>query len=169
MIAPDLQVPQTFQMLVSNVLLDGVTMLVTFELLAWAVKKHTMLRIPAAISFDVVVAAVLACASLYFGLVLTEQALTIIETINVLLGRAPEGIGVEFGPYFWAMHTTFLPTLVYIGLILLTWLAKVLLGLSRLFFKIGYESSNPLSFTYGVLNAVWAMFAATAGIMQVLK
>lgn len=168
LVSPDLHVPQTFQMLISNTLLDGLTMILTFAIFAWALNGHTFLRIPTAISIDVAVAAVLACSSLYFGLVFSHQSLSIGESINVLIAKAPDGSQTEFGPYFWAMHTTFLPTVAYLGFILLAWLCKVMLGATRLFLKIGYDSANPVTFSYGVSNVVWAAFAAAAGMLMVL-
>ena len=40
-VAPDNYLPQTYQMLVSNVIFDAITMIVTFGLISWAVKANT--------------------------------------------------------------------------------------------------------------------------------
>ena len=39
LITPSAHVPQTLQMLLANVFFDGVTMVITFALLAWAVRE----------------------------------------------------------------------------------------------------------------------------------
>ena len=77
LISPEAHVPRTWQMLISNVLLDGVTLLATFALITWAVREKAWWRIPSAIVLDFLVACLLACASLYIGLVFTEDELTL--------------------------------------------------------------------------------------------
>ncbi len=146
-VSPQAWVPQTFQMLISNVIFDGVTMVATFALLEWAVKRHGFLRIPFAIVLDTVVAALFACFSLYFGLLLTAHALSVHEILNILVARSADGSVIDYGPYFWAMHTTFLPTLFYLTVILLCWCGKALLTPVVWFFGKGQEHKNPLKLT----------------------
>ncbi|PKB64370.1 MAG: hypothetical protein BZY80_02945 [SAR202 cluster bacterium Io17-Chloro-G2] len=165
-VIPDAWVPQTLQMLVSNVLLDGVTMLATFAILAWAVARPGFFRIPEAIFADFSIAAVLACLSLYLGLVFTDRAVTFPEVLNVLLFRSPDGNGFEFGPYFWVMHTTFLPTLAYLALIAAAWLSKAFLLPVRWFFGAGREHSNPLALTAAMCAVFAALFGIPAALLQ---
>jgi len=162
-------VPQTLQMLVSNVIFDGITMVVTLGLLSWAVAKRTMLRIPCAIVFDVIIAGLLACCSLYFGLVFTDRALSVGGVVNVLIGRSAGGEGLNLGPYFWTMHTTFLPTILYLSLILAAWMGKVVLVPVGWFFGIGHEHKSPLKLTATLLTLLSVMFgvmAYAAGVGQ---
>lgn len=159
-VAPNLYVPQTLQMLSINALFDGLTVVATFALLMWAVQADIMRRIPFAIGVDVLVGAVLACASLYLGLIFTDQALTVTDTINVLVFRSPDGQSVELGPFFWVMHSTFLPTLGYIGLILLLWSGKLLLVPVAMFVEKGADHSNPLNLTRTLLVTIAAIFGA---------
>ena len=49
---------------------------------------------------DVLLAAVLACASLFFGLVFTSHTLNMNEIINVLFAKSPDGSILELGPFF---------------------------------------------------------------------
>jgi hypothetical protein len=153
-------VPQTLQMLVSNVIFDGFTVVVTLALLSWAVAKRTMLRIPCAIFLDIVIAALLACCSLHFGLVFTEKAVTWGETLNVLLAKSPGAEGFELGPYFWTMHTTFLPTLLYLSLIFVTWTGKLILLPIKWFFGAGQEHKNPLKLTAAFLTLFSVAFGS---------
>ena len=165
---PDLWVPQTFQMLASNVVFDGVTMVATFSILSRAVACPGMFRILAAVWLDFVVAALLACCSLYFALVFTERALSVGEILNILIFRSPDGAGFELGPYFWVMHTTFLPTLSYLALILLAWTGKALLIPVSRFFETGSRNPNPLHLTSMLFGIFLAIFTALAMVLQVV-
>jgi hypothetical protein len=57
---PSAWLPQTFQMLMSNVIFDGFTMVATLMILSWAIKRKSTLRIPIAVFIDIVIAALLA-------------------------------------------------------------------------------------------------------------
>lgn len=160
MMSPMAWVPQTVQMLFSNVLCDGLTLVVTFWLLRWAVAKKAMFRIPTAIVVDVVIAGVLAGLSLFCGLTYTEHYLSIGEVGNILVGRAAEGGRFEFGPYFWVMHTTFIPTIMYLGLILVCWLGKAMLTVAEKFTGRALEHEKPLALTAALFGIFFAVFTA---------
>jgi len=160
---PKAWIPQTLQMLVSNVVLDGFTLVVTFIILARAVSRPGLLRIPIAVLSDVLVAALLACGSLYFGLIFTEKSLSFREVLNVLIAQSPDGSAFEIGPYFWTTHTTFLPTLAYLFLIMVAWLGKVQLIAVRWFLGKGAESKNPLALTAALCVLIMVVFGALAG------
>jgi hypothetical protein len=159
---PQAYVPQTFQMLASNIVFDGFTMMVTFAILSWAMKRTGVLRIPVAIFLDLLAAAVLACASLYFGLVFTAHALSFKSLMHILVARSLDGARFELSPYFWAMHTTFLPTFFYLGLVLLCWLAKLLLSVVKAFFGKGHTHSHPFKLTAALCGLVATFFTALA-------
>lgn len=156
---PPAHIPQTFQLLVSNIIFDGLTMVVTLAILSWAVGRGWLLSIPLAVLLDLLAAAVLACCSLYFALVGTEHALSVLEVLNVLVGHSPDGSRVELSPYFWTMHTTFLPTLAYLALILVTWFAKLILTPVRWFFGKGHEHKSPLKLTAALCTTIAVIFA----------
>ncbi len=166
---PSAWVPQTLQMLLSNVVFDAATVVTTIAILRWAIASEGTARIPVAVGVDLVLAALLACCSLYFGLVFTDKALGLREALHVLLGRSADGHKVQLGPYFWAMHTTFLPTLLYLSLILLAWIAKVLLLPVKWFFGKGQEHKNPLKLTAALctlLAVAFGLLAACIGKAQ---
>ena len=85
-------------MLGSNVVFDGATMILTPRILVWAIEGRSLVRIPTAIVVDTVLAGLLGSASLFLGLVFTEQALSLLEVVSVLIARSPAGDGIEFGP-----------------------------------------------------------------------
>lgn len=162
---PTAYVPQTFQVLASNVLFDGLTMVVTFTILSWVVGRGWLFSIPLAVFLDLVAAAVLACCSLYFALIGTEHALSAREVLWVLVAHSPDGSRVELSPYFWTMHTTFLPTFAYLALILVTWFAKLLLTPVRWFFGKGHAHKSPLKLTAalcGMLAVIFGLFTVGA-------
>jgi hypothetical protein len=162
---PAAPIPQTLQMLLSNVVFDGLTMVVTFAILSWAVERGWLFSIPLAVFLDLVAAAVLACCSLYFALVNTEHALSVREVLNVLVAHSPDGSRVELSPYFWTMHTTFLPTLAYLALILVTWFAKLILTPVKWFFGKGHEHKSPLKLTAalcGMIAVIFGLFTVGA-------
>lgn len=149
---PDAPLPKTFQMLISNVIFDGATMLATLIILRWAVSKSSVLRLPLAITVDILIAGILACCSLYFGLLYSNNALMPQEVINVLIAKSPSGSEFELSPYFWAMHTSFLPTIIYLSIILMCWVGKVILQPVVWFFGVGRTLKNPLKLTITVLT-----------------
>ena len=156
-------VPQTFQMLISNVILDGVTLFITIKLLRWSLQKNSSIRIPIVILLDISIAECLACLALYLGLVFTEQQLSITKILYVLIGQFPSGNGTELGPLFWAMHTTFIPTCIYLLFILIGYLGKVIITPTKWFLGKGHEHKSPLGLT-SALCALLATIFALAGL-----
>ncbi len=161
-VSPESAIPKTFQMLAANVLFDGFTLLITFWILAWAIKNKTLCRIPIAIFLDVIVAAILACASLYLGLLLSENHLAVRQVFGVLFGKSALQSGYEFGPYFWAMHTTFIPTIIYLSIILVSWLAKIIFTSARGYLSAWQKHTNPMALT----AALFTLLAATMFVLS---
>ena len=156
--APDAYVPQTTQMVAANVMFDALTLVVTLDLLGWAVARSSRWRIPVAVGADLAIAAGFAVASLVLGLAFTDTAIGWGGAANVLLARAPGGEGWDVGPYFWAMHTAFLPTLAFLGLVLLGFVAKAMLSLAKRYLNESLKSEHPLD----LLAALFALVAGAA-------
>ncbi len=173
---PAAPIPRNVQLFLVNVLCDGVTLALTFFILGGAVdavieaSDHRVIRakypIPVAIALDTIVAGVLACLSLYLGLLGSEHALTLRETTRVLVARAPSGGTYEFGPYFWAMHTTFIPTLMYLTTIALAWIGKLIILPVFHVMKKGNELEKPHDLTAAVFAFVAVLFMALAGLLS---
>jgi hypothetical protein len=167
---PEALVPRTFSMLLSNALFDGLTMVVTLAILRWAIAERGVFRLPLAIGVDIFLCSVLACGSLYFGLYFSDYRLSPGEVVLVLFGRAPDNSGFELGPCFWAMHTTFLPTLFYLSFILFVWVFRGFLYPVRWLFGVGQTHKNPLKLTYLALGLVSTIFLVLSlGTGQVEK
>lgn len=168
--------PNVLQFTLSNIVFDGLTVFFTIVLLQKAIDPKSKISIPIAIIIDLVLSALFAMAALYFGALELSSAnvgqsisLSIPEAFNVLIGFTPDGKEVEFGPYFWAMHTTFIPTLLYLSVILLCWIGKlVVLPLAKFFWR-GSEVEKPNLLTAGVfalLGAVCLLFAGISGVLE---
>lgn len=169
LIDPLAYVPQTRQMLYSNTLFDLLTIAVTFRIFSKALTKSSSFRLPMAIFFDLLVAAVLACCSLYFGLRGTDKALGVKELFYVLFARSPDGSQFELSPYFWTMHTTFLPIFLYLLFILFCWASKAFLIPARWFFGKGKEFKNPLDLTSGLCALIMAILAVLLFIVATMQ
>ncbi len=166
---PDAWVPQTLQMLIANVIFDGLTVLATYVILSRAIGPQRKYSIPVAVVLDVVVAALFASASLWFGLLGTEHALSVKQTLWVLIAKSPEGTGIHLGPYFWAMHTTFLPTLFYLAVIVLCGAAKlIVLPVAKVLSK-GEAVDKPHHLTAGVFALVCVIFFGLAKGVNLLE
>ena len=163
---PTCWVPKTMQMLVSNVIFDGLTMLATILILTQAVPPRRRISIPLAVCLDVVVAAIFACTSLYCGVAFTERHLGIVEVARVLVALSPDGGHFEIGPYFWAMHTTFIPTLLYLAIIIFCWIGKMFILPVAAIFKRGGLVEKPHNLTAGVFAFVTVVFGVIGGCID---
>ncbi len=164
--APEQWIPKTIQMLLSNVIFDGLTLVATLIILNFTIHSTSKLRIPIGVFADIFIAALLACLSLYLGLIITERQLTAFQVFNVLIARSPDGGHPEIGPYFWVMHTTFIPTIIYMVLIILAWISKlVVLPVARLFCRASMVE-KPHHLTAGLFIIIIAatFFAFAQGV-----
>jgi len=156
-IMPDLWVPKTIRMIISNFIFDIFTVYTTIYLLKWAIKKHVIFRIPIAIAIDIILASLFACFSLYFGLIFSDKSLSIVETLNILIAKSPGGHTFEYGPYFWVMHTAFIPTFLYLLVLSFSWYVKlILIPIVRLFGVI--QNKNSLQVFAFILAFIAAFF-----------
>lgn len=126
----------TPQLLFWNAICDGLTLAVTMAALTLIyIQPSLIARLAIAIpviAADLIAAAALACGALYLGLQGTANAVTLNETLYILAGLDKTGEHITLDAYFFVMHTTFIPTLLYIGFIVLAFVAA--LSASILFF-----------------------------------
>ncbi len=159
--APSAWIPQNLQMCLSNLAFDGLTVLVTFRLLRWAVEVPSRVSIPIVVVLDATLASLFACASLWAGLAGTEHALGAKEVAFALLGRSTDGVSWELGPIFWAMHTTLIPTLLYLSVIGFCWIGKTLVLPIASILRKGREVESP----HGLTAATFYLIAAISGVL----
>lgn len=134
---PEAPLPQTLQLVFFNGVFDGLTLMVTI----WILRRATQIRgsirsvttnlvlsvrVVLAILIDLALAAILAVLSLYFGLLASDLQINFGEAFNILVGLSPDGTQVQFGPYFWVMHTAFIPTAAYLIALVILMLMKMI-------------------------------------------
>lgn len=161
-------VPQRISMLISNVLFDGLTLITTLFILEKAIKPETRLSIPIAIVLDVLLAAAFACSSLWFGLRLTEHPIALRETLNILCFHSIDGSCWEIGPLCWTMHTTFIPTILYLSFILLCYLAKLIYRPVNWVFYHG-KDKNPYGLTIALCTLITGILWGISGLFGQVK
>ncbi len=159
-IQPESAVPQTLQICLSNLICDGLTIAATIRLLEKVLesRKCGHYRVAFAVISDSALAFILAFCSLYFGLAFTRQYLDPKEVFYILTWRSARADIPAFGPHFWLMQTTFLPTFVYLAFILFCWTAKSCILPLRWLCRILSMKEDPLKTTglfFGVLYAVF--------------
>ncbi len=170
-----------FYIFFTNILFDYITLIVTIKLLNWAIshKGSRIFKIPIAVIADVILACIFACLSLYFA-VISEHSKSVVfpdwnpnrispsQTVNVLVGLSPDGNRFQFDIYFWSMHTAIIPTVIYLTLIMLAWVAKLILLPVNYFLGQGQANKNPLKLTAALCGIISAMFLFLAYIMHVM-
>lgn len=154
-------IPRTRQMLASNVVFDGLTLLATLRVLQLSIPPSKKLSIPVAVTLDAVIAACFACASLWLGLAGSDHALGFSGIVRVLFARHPQCEAWNLGAFFWVMHTAFLPTFLYLSLIISCWLAKTLVRAAAALLRRGSQAeTNPLALSAALFALLFALFAA---------
>lgn len=141
---PSKYVPQTPQMILVNMFFDGLTLIVTVFLLSWASQKYIIVRLPVAIAIDFFMASLLALLSLFFGLYLTDHAISAKQSMFIFIGKSSDGLTYEYGPLFWVMHSTFLPTIIFLSVLFIGWLLKLFLLPIKWIFGKAILNNNPL-------------------------
>lgn len=110
MVSPSEILPRGSHLFLSNVIFDALTFTATVVILRRAHESSRAFAMLAAILMSLLVAAFFACASLWLGLLGSNESLSVVGVACTLLGRDPSCRSVQLGPFFWAMHTSFLPT-----------------------------------------------------------
>jgi hypothetical protein len=170
LVNPSADIPQSLQTLVSNAVFDVLTMTVTFRILKKSVSPLNSLSIPVAILMCLLLAGVLAIASLWCGLCFTSRALSLSQIGNVFVARSLDGTRWEIGPYFLIMHSTFIPILIYLATIIFCWAGKVICSLVTRFLRKGREPDiNPFGLTAGAFGVMAAVFTLLAYLTHLLQ
>jgi hypothetical protein len=160
---PTAWVPRTHQMLASNFVFDSMTIIITEVVLSRAVSERKRFSVPFAILLSASLAVAFAFSSLWCGLAFTKTALSVRELARVMVGLSVDGTRWEFGPYFFAMHSTFLPTAFCLVVVLLCWVAKssLLPPITWFFGKTRHPDINGLALTARFLG----LLAASLGFV----
>jgi hypothetical protein len=162
---PTAYVPRLWPLLIVNFICDGLTLALTFSVLN-SINKKRAYYLPLALVSTLLLSALLAFCSLYLGLLFTDHPLHAREVLNILIARAPDGNGIQLSPYFWIMHTTFIPLLLYFAVILLCWLAKVFLLGARWYFGKGLSVKDPVKITFAFCALIIGLLTALDALIR---
>jgi hypothetical protein len=153
-LSPQSLVPQTKRMLWSNALFDGATVVASLYVLERAIPPLKRFNIFLAVLLNLVLGTLFAWGSLWFGI----KGLLLKEALWVFVGHSLDGTHWELGPYFWTMHSTFLPLLFYLVAILFCWTAKMFLSY-RMWFHQRAKELDGLAMTSNFLGLVGGSIA----------
>lgn len=163
LLEPSAFLPQNIRMLLSNAICDGATVVASLSTLERAVGPKKRLSIPAAIFLNLLLALTFACASLWLGV----KDVTLVNVVRVLIGHSIDGGHWEFGPYFWAMHTVFLPLLIYCLIVMLCWAAKATVTYKEWFYgRAAQPEINGLTMAARFLGYIATLLAAAATLLR---
>jgi hypothetical protein len=157
-------IPQTQRMLWSNAFFDATTVVTSLYVLERSVAPRRLFAIPIGVMLDLMLGVLFACGSLWIGV----KSITLAQVTRVLIAHSADGLRWEFGPYFWAMHTTFLPLSFYLFLILLCWAAKTFLSYRARFYERAKERDG-LALTASFLGSVGALLGVAAILIPALS
>lgn len=152
------------QVFLSNIIFDLLTVYITYFILKRAINNIQFLLL--FITFDIIMSACFSIYSIYFGLLGTEQSINLLEATHMLIGLSPDGSLWQFGSYFWAMHTTFIPTLIYLSVLVLMITAKyVTMPIARLFYRASLteEPHMMYAFFYITLSGIFLLVSFVMG------
>src|SRR5262249_12125301 len=116
-----------------------------------------------AVTLNLMLGLLLACASLYFGI----KQLTMTGVGRVLVAHSIDGQRWEIGPYFWTMHTVFLPLLFYLSIVMLCWVGKGVVLYREWFYGTAKEV-NGLNMTSRFLSLIALIVGLCAAVLTVL-
>jgi hypothetical protein len=136
----------TFCFYLSNIVFDNLTILATVFIFRKVLYLQSLYSIPTAVLADMCIAALFSICSLYFGLYLAGVSTYIPDILLHFIGLTSSG-KLDLGKYFWVMHSTFIPTLIYLLMILFTWIGKFITIPVLKFFKRGKTHEKPYDLT----------------------
>lgn len=149
-----------------NALFDILTVWFTIVLLKYVVNRKIENLIPI-ILLDILIAGFFAVGSLYFALKWTKNELELNEVLNVLVGLSTNGQNIELGSYFWAMHTTFIPTLFYLTFLVIAIIGKVIvLPFCKIFLKRHSVVEKPYYLTSAFFGFIGAFSLGIAKLIE---
>jgi hypothetical protein len=161
---PSSPMPRSVQMFASNVLFDALTVVLTLWLLISSLRPARRLHPLLAIFLAIVSSGLFAIASLWLGVFHTDYHLTFRQVLVILVGRSLDGTHFELGPAFWTMHTTFIPTLLYLVLVLLAFVVKGMISLATSFLRRAQlHEVNPIRW----ISDVFLLISAIIGFVGV--
>jgi hypothetical protein len=156
---------RTPQLLLVNVLFDTLSVLITVLFMEWALSKNPIARLPVAIFSTIMLLAVLAWCSLYVG-TLGSIGLSSTQVSRIFVGLSRSAAEFEFGPLFWAMHSVYLPILIFLSITLLGWFVKLIIGIAIWMLGAARVNRNPLKLFALMLGIAMALIQLLKALFE---
>jgi hypothetical protein len=164
-LAPTVSAPQTMRLLLSNTICDSVTIVATLRVLEAGIQRQRRGGLVFAVLLCVILGSALAGASVWIGV----TSLSFVETARIFIARSIDGAHWEIGPYFWVMHSTFLPLLLLIALLLLGWSGKLMIiSFEKFLGRAQHEDVNGLNMTSRYLGVISALSGLAVAVLSLL-
>jgi len=164
----------TPQILLVNTMFDALTIGVTLSLMKWVswagfrpVVSSWSIRLLFAAPLDLAMAAAFSIASIYFSLLGTEFEISPNEAAELLIPNISGNYISGLGPEFWIMHTTFIPTLIYL-LVLMSGAILYILFIAALQGLVS-EDPNEIREPLKVLSALFMVYAASFEFLALIS
>ena len=165
---PQFPFAMTKQLIIVNLICDGLTFAITFIILKKVIMMDRIIILPFAIILDIAASAILAILSLYLSTVGTDMAFSL-KQCYLMLGALNEwGECCNFGSYFWVMHTSFIPTMIYLAIISLALIIKVVLVPMHWFFDKNYHVEKPYNTTSAAFIPIGMILLAVSHYLSKL-
>ncbi|MGE0098747.1 MAG: hypothetical protein AB7S86_10395 [Hydrogenophaga sp.] len=160
----------SLQAVAANLVFDTLTLIVFAWLLRSARGASGIVSVLIVFTGCFAAAAVFAFASVWAAFFGTESELSVREMAHVFLGLSPRGEGIELGGYFFLMHTTFLPVLVFLIALAMAVIARLWLNFSANVLRTAAATHvHPYKATAALLAVFVALFAGISGVASVAK
>lgn len=109
-----------------NLLFDFLTIFLTYKILIIALKTDNHIYHILYILLDIIVSAILSFLVAFFINIVCGLGMDLNDIIYGLIGRSDNNQW-ELFPLFWTMHTTFIPTFIFLALILVSIISKLII------------------------------------------
>ena len=159
---PSISLPKTIQILLSNGLFDAVSVSTTLFLFDWASIGRTIIKVPVAIVIDLFFSAIYSVLSLFFSILYSDHHLDVSECIKIVFFINDK---YNFSSYFFVSHTTFAPTLLFLLILTVLYLAKLFCESAVLFFGRASSVASPIGFTASFIGLLAILLKIIAEII----
>jgi len=152
---------------ISNSIGDSLTVLATYIIINKIINIKKYRYIPLLILLDLVIAFILSTYVLFSSSIVADY--TFYDMRYTLIGRSIDNTEWYFGPYFWAIYTTFIPTIIYLTIIYSAYLLKLIYVPIISFLSKGKFADNPVHFTAGAFAFLGAIVLAVTKIVELFS
>ena len=151
----------SLQLLCSNILFDYITFYFSFLIVERILANQSFFKRFLYLISNIVLSGLCAICSIFFGLLDSDSPISVAESWSLLLGDL-DGLKQVHKQYFFIMHTTFLPILIYSITIVFLLLSKLILKFCQYLAVPGESLSRP----YAFFRAFFLLLAAIDGLFR---